>query len=343
MGRRIVNNVWATNAGRTSTPSPSRSAQGWEGFPAVPNAKEQNFLENLTTEFLDNISKNGIPEWISTETYPANSVCLYNGAIYKSLQASNINKTPGSQPLWWDLYQTQISNDNSISGFVPISGTDPDEELTLSVGNALCEDGINRVSLDSTETDLNLATLKGSALSNSVSGYLARYKKNDGTNQWHFEENTTSLTISDIISAGAYRIVAAVRTDSSGDIIAYDAIETSGGGLEISMAQSTISMNFGSLSPQLLQMFIPQHIDTVADAYVQMRSAQGPTDINVFSNLCRNKRVGTVAALGTQDDVTCGNNFKVMTDNGQATFDLVNATVTGNMFSQGYTWHRRIQ
>jgi len=120
MARRIVLDIWATNANRTSLPSTGRFEQGWEGFPAVPSPKMQNYLDNLATESLDHISKNGIPEWIATETYPLNGYCLYLGIQYKSLQAANINKNPSSEPTWWEA-KTDVDSSETVKGIIGLA------------------------------------------------------------------------------------------------------------------------------------------------------------------------------------------------------------------------------
>ena len=99
--RKIIDFLWATNVGRTTEPSVARAGEGWKGYPDVPDAKVQNYLDNRTTELLDHVSKYGVCEWTDLETYPINGLCLYNGIIYKSLQNTNINKNPSSQPAWW--------------------------------------------------------------------------------------------------------------------------------------------------------------------------------------------------------------------------------------------------
>ena len=43
----------------------------------------------------------GIPEWDASTTYYTGSFCQVSGVIYKSLQDSNVNKTPASEAAWW--------------------------------------------------------------------------------------------------------------------------------------------------------------------------------------------------------------------------------------------------
>jgi len=103
-----------------------------------------------------------------------------------------------------------------IYGFVPTSGTDPDEDVDVSVGKALCEDGSTIVELTST-AGLSYPTLNGGALSNSTTYHLFRYLKDNATYGWHLDTSLTP-TISDIESALAYRKIISLKTDASGDL-----------------------------------------------------------------------------------------------------------------------------
>lgn len=42
-----------------------------------------------------------VAAWDSTTTYSADQLCTYEGSLYKSLQAGNLNKTPDSEVTWW--------------------------------------------------------------------------------------------------------------------------------------------------------------------------------------------------------------------------------------------------
>lgn len=54
--------------------------------------------------------QNGIPEWISTETYYTNNYCSYGGYIYQSLQDDNINHNPALNDGYWTIYSS-VSDD----------------------------------------------------------------------------------------------------------------------------------------------------------------------------------------------------------------------------------------
>jgi hypothetical protein len=121
-------------------------------------------------------------------------------------------------------------------GFVPRSGSNPDEDVTIDKpGVLICEDGSTYVTLTAIEVDLDIPTLFGGALGNDTTYYLFRYLKSDDTMQWHVEASLTP-TIGDIKSALAYRIICPIDTDSSGDIYKFSSKELSGGGLKIKFA-----------------------------------------------------------------------------------------------------------
>ena len=130
-------------------------------------------------------------------------------------------------------YGLSIFNKNFIYGLVPTSNlTTPDEDLDISTGKALCKDGSTIISLDTAETALSMPTLLGSALANSTTYHLFRYKKNDDTDQWHLSTSLTP-TIADIKSANAYRGIFSFKTASDGDIIPFFSQESNSGDLEV--------------------------------------------------------------------------------------------------------------
>jgi len=117
-------------------------------------------------------------------------------------------------------------------GFIPQSGSTSDEQVTITAGKALCQDGSTVVELTSTKTDLDYPTLLGSALASSTTYHLFRYKKDNDTMQWHLSTSLTP-TISDIKSALAYRRVLSLKTDIDGDLLAFVGFALQGGAIRI--------------------------------------------------------------------------------------------------------------
>lgn len=114
-----------------------------------------------------------------------------------------------------------------IYGFVPSSGSDPDEEINITAGKARCEDGFTIVETAGVN-DLNLATELGGALSADTTYNVYRYQR-AADQAWHVEDSL-SPTIGDMSSALAYRLIASYNTDGSGDLINHIG---SGKGIEI--------------------------------------------------------------------------------------------------------------
>ena len=50
--------------------------------------------------------QNGIPEWLSTETYYTNQFCAFGSYIYQSLQDNNINHNPALNNGYWTVYSS---------------------------------------------------------------------------------------------------------------------------------------------------------------------------------------------------------------------------------------------
>lgn len=128
------------------------------------------------------------------------------------------------------LFSLKLFIKYHIWGFIPSSGSTPDEEVSITKGEAICEDGSTIVKLTSNEVDLDLPTLKGSSLSNNTTYHLFRFKKDDDTYQWWLDTSLTP-TITDIKSALAYRRIYSAKTDNSGDLPDVFGNLMSGGGI----------------------------------------------------------------------------------------------------------------
>ena len=60
--------------------------------------------------------QNGIPEWLSTETYYTNSYCRVGSNIYYSLQDDNTNHNPALNDGWWTPL---LTSNRSIGEIIP--------------------------------------------------------------------------------------------------------------------------------------------------------------------------------------------------------------------------------
>lgn len=144
----------------------------------------------------------------------------------------------------WNLNYSNVDK-YSISGFVPVSGTTPDEQVTISTGKALCEDGFTLLNLTSIATDLDFPTLLGGALAADTTYHLFAFLKNDNTVAWDLGTSLTP-TIATINSALAYRRIYSAKTDSSGDLPNLKGIDVGNGKVEyefITGISETTSVN----------------------------------------------------------------------------------------------------
>lgn len=60
---------------------------------------------NKNTMLVSTTATETVPAWSSATTYNADAEVLYNDNIYVSLQGSNTNKQPDTNPTWWLLKQ----------------------------------------------------------------------------------------------------------------------------------------------------------------------------------------------------------------------------------------------
>jgi hypothetical protein len=65
---------------------------------------DDRFDINKIWEAIGDEIQKSIFDWDSTITYSQNDFVSYVGKLYKSLQNSNLNKQPSTQPTWWEEY-----------------------------------------------------------------------------------------------------------------------------------------------------------------------------------------------------------------------------------------------
>lgn len=88
---------------------------GWRGAvkevagkgkaPILTDLNTINYVSSYQIKYLQQM---GVAEWLGTETYYLNSLCLYNGLLYKSLQDNNINHNPTVDTTYWVEYTSKI-------------------------------------------------------------------------------------------------------------------------------------------------------------------------------------------------------------------------------------------
>ncbi len=98
----------------------------------VPYAEDMNGLFYTLSRNIAYLNQSGIPEWLSTETYYENAMCMYNGVLYISLADNNLGKQPDTQTSYWRAYAS------------PVSGSVTDGE-NLGTGEGIFKDAVNGV------------------------------------------------------------------------------------------------------------------------------------------------------------------------------------------------------
>lgn len=80
----------------------------------IPYAEDMNGVFYSFSRNLAYLYQQGIPEWINTETYYTNAMCMYNGVLYQSLVDNNLNKNPSTETAYWQPYASPVSG--SVTG-----------------------------------------------------------------------------------------------------------------------------------------------------------------------------------------------------------------------------------
>ena len=86
---------------------PYYNQQNWQ----VPIQYDLNLLDLLIS---GNSPYNGVNKWSATFTYQAGAIVTYNGAVYISLQSSNLDYTPSTYTTWWYKIPTTTGGGNNI-------------------------------------------------------------------------------------------------------------------------------------------------------------------------------------------------------------------------------------
>lgn len=95
---------WA-DAGDKIQPSNAEIQAGWPLSSIPPSRQRFNWLLNFLSNGVRYLSRRGISDWDSTETYDVNDRVLGpDGKTYMCLTAANINKNPTASPADWRLW-----------------------------------------------------------------------------------------------------------------------------------------------------------------------------------------------------------------------------------------------
>ena len=144
----------------TNIPVTEASLYGKELVKKTNSLEARNWLE---------LSQNGIFEWQTIITYPQNSYCLYLGVLYKSLQASNLNKNPTTETSWWKnlgINDATITtkgvnylNINDWTGLIPSNNiATPNTKIDVTAGKVPDSLGATLLELSSGTLDITLST-----------------------------------------------------------------------------------------------------------------------------------------------------------------------------------------
>ena len=229
-----------------------------------------------------------------------------------------------------------------IDGFVPSSGATPDEQVNITKGIAICEDGLTMVKLVSDEADIDFPTLNGGALANSTTYHLFRFLKDDDTYQWWLDTSLTP-TITNIKSALAYRRIDSYKTDSSGDLPQFFSIDSRGGLIkryyiwinEYSSAPTTTQTLTTCLIPLGLKLLVKFGVNVVATGTIQAQYRLYSPDVQDVAVTSSNSTFANGNAAQASDN---GSQVEVLSNiSGQIAHRANSATGTLRINNVGYT------
>jgi len=316
---------------------------GWDdailGGEKLPPMEEMNSLSYIFSNQIKYLLQEGIAEYLSTTEYYINSIVKESGTskLYNSLTDNNIGN-PLTDTVNWkfliDLNSTKgtVSNEgfhyykNSwIWGLISKSSAgDPTEDIDITKGKAICEDGSTIVELLSDTVDIDMPTILGGVLTALTYYHLYRYLKNDDTMQWHLSTSLTP-TITDIKSALAYRRIVSFLTDVSGDIITFYGFKKENGGIIIKIADTIIH---DAPSPTTISIPTPNNVECYPIVYTTVVDDDGGGTILSVSSTIHpfSQRINESVNTSPGDNDLSANTIKhIPTNNSQLIFATTGA------------------
>lgn len=101
---------WA-DSGDKVQPSDPEIEEGWPLTNVPPPRQYFNWAFNYFMNGIRYLTRRGIPDWSSTETYMiGDSVIGPNNKVYRSLTDNNLNKTPATNPSNWLVWISTSSD-----------------------------------------------------------------------------------------------------------------------------------------------------------------------------------------------------------------------------------------
>ena len=244
--------------------------------------------------------QNGIPEWLSTETYYTNSYCRVGSTIYYSLQDNNTNHSPALQDGWWTPL---LTSNRSIGEIIPSCVPLTEAGLHLLDGalitNGMYADFVTYIgNLVSTVPDI-FCTEAEWQQSVSQYGVCGKFVYDSVNNTVRLPkitgivEGTTDLTaLGDLVQAGLPNITGTFRADAgiddpTGCFYWTDIGSTDGGGsvpgatyhLDASRSSSLYG-NSTTVQPQTIKVLYYIVIATSTKTDIQVDIDEIATDLN---------------------------------------------------------------
>jgi hypothetical protein len=96
-----IANKWASS-GTNTDPGAGKKATGWFSG-EEPQFDFFNFWMNRIDQSLQCLNENGVFNWDSITSYPADAIVWYSGVMYISVAGGNQNHTPASNSTYWQV------------------------------------------------------------------------------------------------------------------------------------------------------------------------------------------------------------------------------------------------
>jgi hypothetical protein len=244
----------------------------------------------------------------------------------------------------------------AISGLVQSNAADADHDITLSAGGALDDTHSAWMKLSSTLTkQIDAAWAEGDAAGGLDSGSVAN-------STWYYIwliKNPSSGTVDALFSTSSSsptmpsgyslkRLVGAVLTDGSANIVAFKAYELSGGGVHVRWKSPQLDVNLANTlgtTARLDTISVPSGFPVIADISTFAHDATTVFDGYVSSpdstDIAADANTGAVTFRPHSTSAGGAEHHSVPTSTGQVRSRAAGTVDTYRIQTYGWDWSRR--
>lgn len=140
---------------------------GWSGATILnqaPALQDMNALFYVLSNQIAYLLQNGIPEYLSTETYYENSLCTSGGVIYKSVVDANVGQALTNSLFWMPIVTSNVVSTSSAYAIInsdSVVKATGAVDFTITLPQAVATNAGEKHTIKSVTTSNALITIVG--------------------------------------------------------------------------------------------------------------------------------------------------------------------------------------